>query len=57
MGILVMRGRMMTDDFKLTERAKKWIAAIKGQYKSVVPGGMGMNGDQAVLEIGGFKMM
>jgi hypothetical protein len=57
MGILVMRGRMMTDDFKLTERAKKWIAAIKGEYKSVVPGGMGANGDQAVLEIGGFKMM
>jgi hypothetical protein len=52
-----MRGRMMTDDFKLTDRAKKWIAAIKGQYKSVVPGGVGANGDPGVLEIGGFKMM
>ncbi len=57
MGILVMRGRMMTDDFKLNDRARKWITAIKDQYKSVVPGGMGANGDQAVLEIGSFKMM
>jgi D-alanine-D-alanine ligase-like ATP-grasp enzyme len=34
MGILVSRGRMMTDDFKLTERAKGWIKAIKGQYSA-----------------------
>lgn len=57
MGILVMRGRLMTDTFELNERAKKWLKAIKGEYQSVVPGGMGANGDQAVLEIGGFKMM
>jgi carbamoylphosphate synthase large subunit len=55
MGILVMRGRMMTDDFQLTERAKKWLAAIKGEYKSVVPGAQ--NGHGHLLEIGGFKMM
>ncbi len=34
MGILVSRGRMMTDDFKLNERAKKWISAIHGKYAS-----------------------
>lgn len=34
MGILVSRGRMMTDDFKLTPRAKNWIKAIHGQYSS-----------------------
>jgi biotin carboxylase len=34
MGILVSRGRMMTDDFKLSNRAKGWIKAIKGQFKS-----------------------
>ena len=34
MGILVARGRMMTKDFKLTPRAKQWIAAIRSQYKS-----------------------
>jgi len=32
MGILVTRGRMMTDDFKLTKRAKAWIDAIHGKY-------------------------
>ena len=34
MGILVSRGRMMTDDFKLTPRAKNWIKAIKSKYSS-----------------------
>ena len=36
MGILVSRGRMMTDDFKLNARAKKWITAIQGQYASQI---------------------
>ncbi len=57
MGIIVMRGRMMTDNFELTERAKKWLAAIKAEYKSVVPGAHGTNGHGHLLEIGGFKMM
>jgi hypothetical protein len=34
LGILVSRGRMMTNDFKLTPRAKSWINAIKSQYSS-----------------------
>jgi D-alanine-D-alanine ligase-like ATP-grasp enzyme len=57
MGILVMRGRMMTDDFQLTERSKKWLAAIRGQFKSVAPGASGPNGHEHLLDIGGFKMM
>lgn len=36
MGILVARGRMMTDNFNLTERAKTWINAIRGKYVSHV---------------------
>lgn len=36
MGILVSRGRMMTDDFELTERAQDWIKAIRAKYKSTV---------------------
>ena len=36
MGILVSRGRMMTDDFKLNARAKKWINAIRGKYVSQI---------------------
>ncbi|WP_297707606.1 biotin carboxylase [uncultured Eudoraea sp.] len=33
-GILVSRGRMMTDDFKLNKRAKDWIKAIRSKYVS-----------------------
>lgn len=55
MGILVMRGRMMTDDFRLTPRAKKWLQAIRNEYRSEVPG-TGRSSPQA-MEIGGFKMM
>ncbi len=36
LGILVARGRMMTDDFKLTKRAKDWIAAIHANYASTL---------------------
>ncbi len=34
LGILVARGRMMTNDFKLTKRAKEWIKAIRSKYSS-----------------------
>jgi len=34
MGILVSRGRMMTDDFELVPRAKAWINAIRAKYSS-----------------------
>lgn len=55
-GILVMRGRLMTDDFQLTERAKTWINAIRGQYKATdikhLP-----SGSHRSAEIGSFKMM
>lgn len=36
MGILVSRGRMMTDDFKLNKRAKQWIKAIRNKYTSQI---------------------
>jgi D-alanine-D-alanine ligase-like ATP-grasp enzyme len=36
MGILVSRGRMMTDDFQLNQRAKNWIQAIRSKYVSQV---------------------
>jgi hypothetical protein len=34
LGILVTRGRSMTDSFKLNARAKAWINAIKSQFKA-----------------------
>lgn len=32
LGILVTRGRMMTDNFQLTKRAKTWINAIRSRF-------------------------
>ena len=34
LGILVTRGRLMDDKFKLTPRAKKWIAGIRAYYEA-----------------------
>ncbi|MDX2171502.1 MAG: biotin carboxylase [Bacteroidota bacterium] len=34
LGILIMRGRLMTNDFELTPRAKKWIREIRSRYKT-----------------------
>ena len=53
MGILVMRGRLMTDDFKLKPRAISWINAIKRSYASAPIDVV----KAAPAEIGGFKMM
>ncbi|MGE0711803.1 MAG: biotin carboxylase [Planctomycetota bacterium] len=33
LGILVTRGRLMTDDYQLTERARRWIAEIRAQFR------------------------
>src|SRR5699024_1459755 len=37
LGILVSRGRMMTDDFELTERARAWIRGIKSHFHAASP--------------------
>lgn len=55
MGILVLRGRLMTDDFQLKDRAKQWIKAIKSQYVAVEPSNTHLIAKEA--DIGGFKMM
>ncbi len=56
LGILVLRGRMMTDDFKLLDRSKAWIDAIRNEFKATeiaaVP-----HVENRLAEIGGFKMM
>ncbi|MGB0404547.1 MAG: biotin carboxylase, partial [Salibacteraceae bacterium] len=56
LGILVMRGRMMTDNFNLTEKSKKWLAAIQNKFESVEPANPPKM-EASVAEIGGFKMM
>ena len=37
LGIMVTRGRFMDDDHELLDRARGWIAGIKGQFASVPP--------------------
>jgi D-alanine-D-alanine ligase-like ATP-grasp enzyme len=56
MGILVMRGRLMTDDFKLTKRADKWIKAVRQNYQSVPPA-KPAEIEARLAESGGFKYM
>ena len=56
MGILVMRGRLMTDDFKLTDRARKWINAIREKFQAEIPTNLPAL-EKKTAEIGGFKMM
>lgn len=56
MGILVMRGRLMTDDFKLTKRATDWINAIRSHYKSVPPA-KHQEIEARVAEGSGFKYL
>lgn len=56
MGILVMRGRLMTDDFQLKPRAKSWIDAIKRSY-AAVPFTVVKTPKHEAAEIGGFKMI
>jgi hypothetical protein len=56
LGILVMKGRLMSDDFELSERSRRWIKAIRGQFKShmIDPGILDEND---ALEENGFKML
>ena len=56
MGILVMRGRLMTDNFKLTKRAKTWIHAIRSSYKSI-PAVQPEEIESRLEEAGGFKVL
>lgn len=56
MGILVMRGRLMTDDFQLNERAQAWIRAVRERFETAEPANL-PRVEQQVAEIGGFKMM
>lgn len=56
LGILVMRGRMMTDDFLLTDKSKKWISAMKSLFETQAPVNI-YRIEEQVAEIGGFKMM
>jgi hypothetical protein len=36
LGVLILRGRLMTDNHELSMRAKKWINAIRSLYRSEI---------------------
>jgi D-alanine-D-alanine ligase-like ATP-grasp enzyme len=56
LGILITRGRLMTRNFQLNPRAKKWIAGIRAQYS-----GRSLKSSEATpapaLQPGAFKML
>ncbi|MCB0171000.1 MAG: biotin carboxylase, partial [Anaerolineae bacterium] len=56
LGILVTRGRLMTDDFQLNDRAKAWINGIRAQYKARPPIEFSPQ-PEVPAEIGSFKML
>ncbi len=56
LGILVMRGRLMNDDFELSERGKRWIKALRGQYRSTIIDA-GEFDENELLNMEGFKVL
>ena len=57
LGILVTPGRLMTEDFQLTDRAKKWISGIRGQYRTRPLQSAETAAAERVAEVGGFKFL
>jgi hypothetical protein len=56
LGILVMRGRLMSDGFQLSERAIRWIKAIRAYYKAdMIDPGLLSDGD--LWDTKGFKVL
>lgn len=56
LGILVLRGRLMSDSFELSERAKRWIRALRAKYKADMID-LGLLSEEDLLEADGFKML
>lgn len=56
LGILVTRGRLMTDDFQLNERAQQWIEGIRKHFTGTQPSDFTLAQEQ-VEQSQGFKML
>jgi biotin carboxylase len=54
LGILITRGRSMTDDFKLNERAQRWIKGLKSYYYGKP---LGAVQEPAAPAAGAFKIL
>ncbi len=57
LGILITPGRLMTDDFQLTDRARKWTQAIRSQYEWSPIGKEQAAVATRVAEAGNFKLL
>ena len=61
LGILVTRGRLMTDDFELNERAKAWIAGLESLFEAVEATDTGTRPSPSTLKAhpapGAFKIL
>ncbi len=56
LGILITRGRLMTEDFELNERAHAWIRGIKKHFEAV-PIEQATEKPTTNLEVGAFKIL
>ena len=56
LGILVMRGRLMSDEFILSDRGKRWIRALRAEYRSDIIDA-GLLTEEDLMEAGDFKML
>ena len=57
LGILITPGRLMTEDFELTDRAKAWTKGILSQFVSRPLQPAETVVAEEVAEVGNFKMM
>jgi hypothetical protein len=56
-GILVTPGRLMDDDFRMTPRAKAWVAGMRAQYESRPVKPVETATVERIAEVGGFKLL
>lgn len=57
LGILVMRGRLMSDEFEISERAKRWIKALRSNYKADMIDIGSLTEEELAEMDAGFKML
>ena len=57
LGILITRGRLMTDDFELNDRAHAWIKGLRSLYHATSLDQTQKEEAPLALEAGGFKIL
>ena len=57
LGILITRGRLMTDDFELNDRAHAWINGLRSLYHATPLDQTQKEEAPVALEAGGFKIL